>query len=133
MTGYLELKRGFGPSENHDEDDVIATKSALTEIGDYSPPGGRLTPWAEPETTEALKRLQRRNGLWPDGRIGGSESGTGNSRKGERRAGLLGACRHDYRCSGGIFRNRPRPSAHYSCARARYGVAARACQSDALY
>lgn len=67
MLKFLDLKRKVGAGEAEDESDVIATKKALRQSGDYAPPGGHLTGWRDQETTNALKTVQRRNGIWPDG------------------------------------------------------------------
>ena len=48
---------------------MIATKTALKESGDYDPTGGRIGAWQDEGTTEALKTVQRRNRIWPDGRM----------------------------------------------------------------
>lgn len=89
MTGFLDPKGSVGPGEEDKEEDVIATKTALKESGDYDPPGGRIGAWRDEGTTEALKTVQRRNRIWPDGRMkpGGPTHRVINAEKKERDEG----------------------------------------------
>ncbi|MDF1720787.1 MAG: hypothetical protein P1U65_08935 [Minwuia sp.] len=66
MLKFLDLKRKDSAGEAEDESDVIATRKALQQSGDNAPPGGHLSGWRDQGTTDALKAVQRRNGIWPD-------------------------------------------------------------------
>ncbi|WP_417519675.1 hypothetical protein [Minwuia sp.] len=66
---YLELNRGVVAGDQDDENDIVQTKSLLAESGDYKPVGGRITPWRDPELNDAIKKVQVRNRIWPDGEM----------------------------------------------------------------
>ena len=91
MEGFLAPNRGVNTGEEEDERDVIATKSALQESGDYSPPGGHMSGWRDSETEQGLKTVQVRNNLWPDGRmrVDGPTHRIINAEKNERQTGSV--------------------------------------------
>jgi hypothetical protein len=50
-----------------DETDVLGMKSALSRLGAYEAPSGRMDPWPDTPMFEGMKRVQKRHGLTVDG------------------------------------------------------------------
>lgn len=63
----LSLTGTIGPSTPTRKDDVLAMKSALTEVGAYQAPTGEIDEWPDTPLFEGLKQFQSSNALAVDG------------------------------------------------------------------
>lgn len=67
MLNPFEIKKPVGASYALDEDDVLKTKKALSDLGHYKKPKSGATPWPDSKMFKGLKSLQKKEGLKVDG------------------------------------------------------------------
>lgn len=63
----FKLSKTLGASYPAEEDDVLSMKSALTQLGEYSPKPDGPSRWTDDEMFDGMKRFQRKSGLQVDG------------------------------------------------------------------
>ncbi|WP_417515522.1 peptidoglycan-binding domain-containing protein [Minwuia sp.] len=68
MSKLLHFSNPVGDGESENQDDVMAVRNALHETGDL-PKTGSASGWRDHAMDEAMEKVQRRNGLWPDRRM----------------------------------------------------------------
>jgi hypothetical protein len=63
----LETEPNLGSSYEADQDDVRGMKTALTEVGEYTPPRDGINGWTDDALFDGMKRFQKKRGLHVDG------------------------------------------------------------------
>jgi hypothetical protein len=64
---FLKLNQTLGSSYEADQDDVRGMKTALSEVGEYTPPRHGINGWTDDALFDGMKRFQKKRGLHVDG------------------------------------------------------------------
>jgi len=67
MSDFFSIGNSISASSNTKPDDVLKTKSALVETGNYNVPDFGITPYPDTPMINGLKSFQQQNGLAVDG------------------------------------------------------------------